>query len=384
MKYFLNKCGNFNMGDGILWMKTKAWMTENLPEFYREILGAWGNFLKQVEYSPHGRENILNQPLFLNNNILSQGKVLYYKKWIEVGILKVRDILYEFKEGFLTEQYVIDTMEEAKEEYNRKEIEKNLDIIKQAIPKEWIRSIENFEKEKETKEVYVKTGEKICNFNECTVKNIYCFFRENVFKEPTANKYWIEKYKNVKANEIWGNMKGRYVETKVECLEFLIRHKAIFSDVILNKIGMEQSGMCKVCQKEEEGFLHMFLYCQELEGFLKDCKVLIKGLLGDWDENETEWNRVVMLGWNKNNENKKIVNLCIMLMKNAMWERRIVAKKEKMVMDVWGIFKRKMERYVEKLYVYHKNENILSELHKILTDKACQVFKEMNWKLPHF
>lgn len=96
----------------------------------------------------------------------------------------------------------------------------------------------------------------------------------------------------------------------------------------------------------------MFLYCQELEGFLKDCKVLIKGLLGDWDENETEWNRVVMLGWNKNNENKKIVNLCIMLMKNAMWERRIVAKKEKMVMDVWGIFKRKMERYVEKLYIY--------------------------------
>lgn len=132
-------------------MKTKAWMTENLPEFYRENLSAWGNFLTKVEYNPHGRENILNQLLFLNNNILRQGKVLFFKKWIEVGILKVRDILYELKEGFLTEQYVIDTMEHAKEEYNRKEIEKNPDIIKQAIPKEWIQSIEHFEKEKEAK-----------------------------------------------------------------------------------------------------------------------------------------------------------------------------------------------------------------------------------------
>ncbi len=84
MKYFLNKCGNFNMGDGILWMKTKFWMTEGLPEFYREIFSAWGKFLTKIVYNPQGRENILNQPLFLNNNILKQEKGIFLRngwKW---------------------------------------------------------------------------------------------------------------------------------------------------------------------------------------------------------------------------------------------------------------------------------------------------------------
>ncbi len=35
------------MGDGILWMKMKMWMTEGLPEFYREIFSAWGIFFNK-------------------------------------------------------------------------------------------------------------------------------------------------------------------------------------------------------------------------------------------------------------------------------------------------------------------------------------------------
>ncbi len=50
-----------------------------------------------------------------------------------------------------------------------------------------------------------------------------------------------------------------------------------FSEIILNKTGMEQHAMCKVCQEKEEGFLHLFLYCKE---FLKKCKGLVKNLTG--------------------------------------------------------------------------------------------------------
>ncbi len=44
MRHFLNKCGNFNLGDNILWMKTKNWMVEGLPDFYKELMSAWGKF----------------------------------------------------------------------------------------------------------------------------------------------------------------------------------------------------------------------------------------------------------------------------------------------------------------------------------------------------
>ncbi len=122
MKYFLNKCGNFNLGDNILWMKTKNWMVEGLPDFYKELMSAWEKFLINVNFNPQGQESILNQPLFLNNGILNQGKEIFYKKWWDVGITRIRDVLYEFKEGFLLLQYVIDAMEEAKEDFNKKEI----------------------------------------------------------------------------------------------------------------------------------------------------------------------------------------------------------------------------------------------------------------------
>lgn len=381
MKYFLNKCGNFNMGDGILWMKTKVWMTEGLPEFYREIFSAWGKFLTKIEYDPQGRENILNQPLFLNNNILKEEKEIYFKKWMEVGITRVRDVLYEFKEGFLPMQCIVDAMEEAKEEYSKQEITNKFEIIKNAIPKEWIKRIENMDGERKEKEIYVKLAEKLYDFKGCTVKMFYCSFRDGVFKEPIVNKYWVQKFKDLKNECIWRNMRGRCVETKLECLEYFIRHKVVFTESILNKLGMEQDALCKVCRQKEEGILHLFVYCKELEDFLRKCKCLIKNLSGDWDENEMEWNRVVMFGWEKKGQNKKFINLCIMLMKSAIWERRTVAKKEKTVLDVWTIFKRKTERYMERLYVYFKSENMLGVFYDVFTPKVFCVLGDMKWKL---
>lgn len=41
MEFYLNKCGNLQIGDNILWMKLKNWMIQGIPEFYKEVLSAW-------------------------------------------------------------------------------------------------------------------------------------------------------------------------------------------------------------------------------------------------------------------------------------------------------------------------------------------------------
>lgn len=273
--YFLNKCGNFNLGDSILWMKTKNWMAERVPDFYKELLRAWGKFLNNVHFKPLGRENILNQPLFLNNCILNQGREICLKKWWVAGIVKVRDILYEFKEGFLPVQCIIDAMEEAKEEYSRQEIKNKYQIIKTAIPQEWIEKIENIEDDIDEMEVFVRIGEKLNDFKECTVKSFYCVFRDAVFKKPLANEYWMQKYEITNENNIWENMRGIFLQTKLANLEYFIRHRVIFTDAILHKIGMEQDATCKVCNEEDEGLLHLFLHCQQLDDFIERCKEMI-------------------------------------------------------------------------------------------------------------
>lgn len=83
------------MENNILWMKTKKDMLKGLPKFYEEVLEAWGDFLDNVLIVPKGRAQLLEQPLFLNQNITREGTMIYYKKWWDVGIRQIKDVLYE-------------------------------------------------------------------------------------------------------------------------------------------------------------------------------------------------------------------------------------------------------------------------------------------------
>jgi len=225
-------------------------------------------------------------------------------------------------------------MEVAKEDFNEKELQNKYEIMKESIPKEWIKRIEDMEEEKQGKDVHVRLGEKLFAFNECTVKMFYCFFREGVFKKPKANEYWLQKYENLNEEDIWNNMTGKMIDAKLESFEYLIRHRAIFTGIILKRIHMELTETCKVCNMGDESFLHLFLNCRQLDDFKEKGERLIEMLSGGLKEKIVEWNRVVMFGMEGKGKNKRFINLCVMLMKSAIWERRIIAKKEKIVLDV--------------------------------------------------
>ncbi len=60
---------------------------------------------------------VLNQPLFLNGKIKIQERDINLKKWLQVGIIQIRDVLFLYKEGFLPLQVIIDAMEEEKEDF---------------------------------------------------------------------------------------------------------------------------------------------------------------------------------------------------------------------------------------------------------------------------
>lgn len=57
-------------------------MLYGLPAFYKEVLEAWGDFLTNVKIVRRGREQLLNQPLFLNCNIAEGNNTIYFKKMV--------------------------------------------------------------------------------------------------------------------------------------------------------------------------------------------------------------------------------------------------------------------------------------------------------------
>ncbi|MGL4765398.1 MAG: hypothetical protein ACRC2N_10280, partial [Aeromonas sp.] len=296
MKYFLNKCGGLNMGEGIIWMKLKEYMLKGMTEFYREVLGAWKEYLPIVVHKPEGMNEFLNYPLFLNSNILFEGNELYFKQWIAAGIIKVRDVLYEVVDGFIPLQGIIDEIEETGVEVERSVIKKQFDQIKQAIPKEWIEGIGKKSEGTSKVEVFFKeTGNKM-SIESCPLKCFYNFFRRMIFVHPIANAFWKRLFPGIEEGNIWENLRLRYMDPIIENFNFLLRHNVIFTKMRLCKMRIVQNAKCDVCGKEDEGFLHLFLLCANLQNFIRGIKNFIEGILGEKIEQQIEWNKVFLLG----------------------------------------------------------------------------------------
>ncbi len=73
-------------------------------------------------------------------------------------------------------------------------------------------------------------------------------------------------------------MRWRFLDTDLECLDYFIRQNVMFTGMRLCKIGMEQDAICKVCKKEDEGILHLFLFCERLDNFFGVLKELVYDL----------------------------------------------------------------------------------------------------------
>lgn len=380
MGFYLNKCGNFNLGENILWMKLKIWMIDGIPHFYKEVLNAWRFYLTEVDFNPEGREGILNQPLFLNDKIKIHERDIYYKKWLQVGIVKVRDVLWEMKEGFLPLQVIMDAMEEGKEDFNVMVLKKQYEDVKKAIPRQWLDEI-NKKVEKDNKiTVFLKCKDKKVDFNLGTVKMFYEFFINRVFKKPVANQVWLRNFNGIEEKDIWKNRTWKWLDVDLECLDYFIRQNVIYTEMRLCVMQKERNAQCKVCKKEDEGILHLFLFCEKLNPFFNELKEIVKELREN--EEVTEWKRFFMLGMTENKENRKLVNLFLVLAKKAIWKRRNVARNRNFTLNLWVLFKQMVEDYVKMLYNYFKWENKIGEFYKIFTKDVIGVFKQKHFYLP--
>lgn len=162
IKFYLKKCGDFKEGYNMLWMKTKNYMMNGIPCYYREVFEAWGDFLSVVQIVPNGRDHILEKPLFLIQNIQMDNNSIYFRNWWEAGFRQVKDILYEVKEGYLPLQAVIDAMDDVGTEGKPGTLYKQYQIVKNAIPQEWLDKINKGKQESDSRkypEVYF-LGEK--------------------------------------------------------------------------------------------------------------------------------------------------------------------------------------------------------------------------------
>lgn len=383
MRMFLNKCGHMKIGPDILWMKLKPKMITGIPEFYKEVLEAWTEFLPNVCIKPIRRLEFLMQPLFLNENIVYRGKELFFKHWINAGFKTIRDVLYEVREGFLPVQAIYDEVKNIENHVNRNALKKQYDQIKEAIPKEWIINIEKQGKdsEEDKMKVFLKAKGDKEPFYLSHIRTFYVLFRNSVFKEPAGNKFWKKVFIKLEEEDLWRNLRKWHIDVKMENLDFYIRHNIIFSEEKLYKCGMTGDALCKVCCEKNEGILHMFLSCKELIIFRDKMKNLIKSLLGDkMDviEDEQSWNCVFLFGMNEKSDNQNVINLFLIVARYAIWCRRNVAREKNKKLGLWIYFKKKLEDYIRTLESYFNAEGKMYVFDKLILNNNPYVLKTLN------
>lgn len=132
----INKCGG--CGESGVYMELKKGMLSGVSEFYKEVLGAWGEFVKCVQYECKNVKQVWEQPVFLNPKITFGGETIYNRVIWRAGIRKVRDLVYEYVPGFMRAQVVVDEVRERGDEMWLGTAEGVMEKIKEGMPREWV------------------------------------------------------------------------------------------------------------------------------------------------------------------------------------------------------------------------------------------------------
>ena len=136
----INKCGG--CGESGVYMVLKKGMMDGATEIYKEMLGAWGEFVRGVKYECKNVRQVWEQPVFLNPKILAEGETIFNRVIWRAGIRKVRDMVYEYIPGFMGAQVIVDEVRGNGDEIWLGTAKGVIEKVKKAMPKEWMGMIE--------------------------------------------------------------------------------------------------------------------------------------------------------------------------------------------------------------------------------------------------
>lgn len=109
-----------------------------------------------------------------------------------------------------------------------------------------------------------------------------------------ANQVWLRNFNGIEEKDIWKNRAWKWLDVDLECLDYFIRQNVIYTEMRLCLMQKERNVQCKVCKKDDEGILHLFLFCEKLNPFLNELKEIVKELREN--EEVTVWKRFFYAG----------------------------------------------------------------------------------------
>ena len=153
--------------------------------------------------------------------------------------------------GFLRGNCIYDSVCEVEGMDCRVKVRRIYDRIKLSLPAEWVDLIQGGCVGREAgdlPELYVMEEGVKCLMKNMSVKKVYGWLIDEVFKEPAAERVWRRVFVGYEVGKIWSNINVKYNSIDCDNNDFLMRHNRIYTNVVLHGINEEVNAMCDVCE----------------------------------------------------------------------------------------------------------------------------------------
>ena len=169
-KCFVYKWENLKLFMPCLYMTGNKSLISSLPVFYQEMFLSWYEFSKCANICILNANEILYQPLFMNDHITHNGKMIYSDYFVKSGIFCISDILYVVIPGLLPLNAIMEMITDTFPDVNVTMVERIYTALKAAIPSEWLKRLKShtFKGSSEFWEIYIKKNKNaysVCSFS---------------------------------------------------------------------------------------------------------------------------------------------------------------------------------------------------------------------------
>ena len=236
-----------------------------LPIFYRECLQAWS---LMTNYDSTSYEGIMNQIIWNNKYILSQGKSIFQSFFYNLGILKVGDLVS--REGvFLRSDKILNSSFSPCYYFS-------LMGVLDTIPKKWRSLIKTSHYcapspiDQSCFELII--AGKVIDLANVTSKLVYNEFRSLKQTPATAKAKILNKYPDLATDwkKLYSLAFETTLDTKLREFQYKILNLIIFTNKKLHRFKMVDSPLCAFCNAEEESLEHLLYLCKISSFFWKE------------------------------------------------------------------------------------------------------------------
>lgn len=242
--------------------KTKD-LPNSMNSFYIQVFSFWHDYFSQESLQS---VDIIRQPLWLNSNILVAGKPVYYKRWIDKGIIFISDVCNN--EGkILSRETICD------------KFDININFLEylslcSAIPEKWKYCIKNYNNDDVLNIMdypIVKVNSVKKSLVKVKCKDFYWSLINKIVSEPTSKNKWVQKYDlsfdNVTWKYFYNLPKMITIDTYLQSFQFKILHRIFPCGQYLYTVKIREHDLCIRCNDNlTDTIEHYFYTCSTLKG----------------------------------------------------------------------------------------------------------------------